>query len=57
MATTGNRANDTPVSSQVERAAFFVCEPSQPMRTAGREPTGGVIPVELIRRQPFGDSP
>ena len=57
MATTSNRDNDTPVSSQVERAAFFVCEPSQPMKAAGREPTGGERPVELVRRQPFDDFP
>ena len=47
MAMISNRANDTPVQSQSERAAFFVCEPSQAMRAADREPTGGEIPVEL----------
>ena len=57
MATTGNRDNDTPVQSQSERAAFFVCEPSQAMRAAGREPAGGEIPVELTSRQPFDDFP
>ena len=51
------RANDTPVQSQSERAAFFVCEPSQAMRAADREPTGGEIPVELVSRQPFDDFP
>ena len=43
MAMISNRANDTPVQSQSERAAFFVCEPSQAMRAADREPTGGVL--------------
>lgn len=57
MAMTGNRYNDTPVQSQSERAAFFVCEPSQAMRAADREPTGGEIPVELTSRQPFDDFP
>ena len=52
-----DRANDTPVQSQSERAAFFVCEPSQAMRAADREPTGGEIPVELVSRQPFDDFP
>lgn len=56
-AKTGNRDNDTPVQSQSERAAFFVCEPSQAMRAADREPTGGEIPVELVSRQPFDDFP
>ena len=37
--------------------AFFVRDPSQAMRTAGREPTGGEIPVELTSRQPFDDFP
>ena len=36
MAMISNRANDTPVQSQSERAAFFVCEPSQAMRAADR---------------------
>ena len=57
MAMISNRANDTPVQSQSERAAFFVCEPSQAMRAADREPTGGEIPVELVSRQPFDDFP
>ena len=48
MAMISNRANDTPVQSQSERAAFFVCEPSQAMRAADREPAGGEIPVELV---------
>ena len=56
-AITDNRDNDTPVQSQSERAAFFVCEPSQAMRAADREPTGGEIPVELVSRQPFDDFP
>ena len=43
MAMISNRANDTPVQSQSERAAYFVCEPSQAMRAADREPTGGEI--------------
>ena len=34
-----------------------VIKPSQLMRAAGREPTGGVIPVELVRCQPFDDFP
>lgn len=57
MAMISNRANDTPVQSQSERAAFFVCEPSQAMRAADREPTVGEIPVELVSRQPFDDFP
>ena len=57
MAMISNRANDTPVQSQSERAAFFVCEPSQAMRAADREPTGGEIPVELVRGGPFDDFP
>lgn len=57
MAMIGNRANDTPVQSQSERAALFVSEPSQAMRAADREPAGGEIPVELVRRQPFDDFP
>ena len=48
MAMISNRANDTPVQSQSERAAFFA---------ADREPTGGEIPVELVSRQPFDDFP
>ena len=57
MAMISNRANDTPVQSQSERAAFFVCEPSQAMRAADREPTGGEIPVELVSRQRLEDLP
>ena len=34
-----------------------VIKPSQPMRAAGREPTGGEIPVELVSRQPLDDFP
>ena len=37
--------------------AFFVRDPSQAMGAAGREPTGGEIPVELTSRQPFDDFP
>ena len=55
MAITGNGANDTPVQSQPERGNDFEREASQAMRTAGREPTGGGIPVELIRCQPLDD--
>lgn len=32
-------------------------KPPQPMRAAGREPTGGEIPVELVRCQPLDDFP
>lgn len=34
-----------------------VIKPSQPMRTADREPTGGEIPVELVRCQSLDDFP
>ena len=47
MAMISNRANDTPVQSQSERAALFEREPSQAMRASGRDPAGGEIPVEL----------
>lgn len=47
-ATTGNRANDTPVQSQSERESVSSTMPSQVMRTADREPAGGEIPVELV---------
>ena len=57
MAMTGNRYNDTLFSHSPSVEAFFVRDPSQAMRTAGREPTGGEIPVELTSRQPFDDFP
>ena len=45
MAMISNRANDTPVQSQSERAAFFVCEPSQAMNHArGEIPRGAGEP-------------
>lgn len=52
MAMTGNGANDTPASHRSS-----VIKPSQPMRTADREPTGGEIPVELVRCQSLDDFP
>ena len=53
MAMISNRANDTPVQSQSERAAFFVCEESQEMREGDRDTRGGEIPLELVSRKLF----
>ena len=50
MAMTGNGANDTPVQSQVERDKTVATNED-------REPTGGEIPVELVRCQSLDDFP
>ncbi len=50
MATTGNRDNDTPVQSQVERDKTVATNEGSRQRTC----RGGETPVELIRYQPFG---
>lgn len=67
MAMTGNKDNDTPVPPQVERTAFFGCEPSQPMGRPAENLSGVLChpakftalygsptPVELIRCRLLG---
>jgi len=49
-AKTGNRDNDTPVQSQVERDKTVATNEGSRQRTC----RGGETPVELIRYQPFG---
>lgn len=43
---TGNGDNDTPAQPQPHA-----------MGAADRDPAGGEIPVELVRRRPLGDFP
>lgn len=56
-AITGSRDNDTPVQSQVERKCPLGMKASQLMRAAPGDPRRGVIPVELVSSQSFGDFP